>query len=88
MIKIFLLKLRGLKSEMLTLFHQILVESSLKPMMNNLDSGRDQTQNHFDNFFRLCYELLEEKHFLCYYEEKFGLVEQVELVFQMSGDKM
>jgi hypothetical protein len=60
--------------------------------MDNLDSlssyNTEQMQNYIESFLKLCYELLEEKNFLCYYEEKFNLCEQIELVFEMSGNRM
>jgi hypothetical protein len=83
-------KLRTLKHEQAKLFNKILVTCSLKPIMDNLEGLNDpeQAQFYIDNFLKLCYAILEEKNFLCYYEDKFQLSEQIEIVYQISDNRM
>jgi hypothetical protein len=84
------MKLKTLKHELAKLFNKMLVTCSLKPIMDNLEGLNDpeQMQYYIENFMKLCYAILEEKHFLCYYEDKFHLSEQIEIVYQVSDNRM
>jgi hypothetical protein len=85
-------KLKRLKLEIIKLFNNILNESSVKPIVENIDESDDQQQQRIqsciDNFVKICCETLECKRFLCFYEEHYNLAEQLDLVYQITNNKM
>ena len=89
-IGVLLQKLNTLKHEQTKLVSRIVFDCSVKPMMDSLENFalNEQSQFYVENFLKLCHEILDEKQFLCYYEEKFGLSEHIELMYQISGNRM
>lgn len=84
------IKLSGLKFEMAKLFNLIIDNSLIKPIIESLDSfsSNDQTQKLIDSFIKICSDILDDKNFLCYYEEKYNFSEQIDLIYQLSNEKM
>lgn len=84
------MKLSGLKYEMAKLFNLIVDNSLVKPIIESLDSfsSNDQTQQLIDSFVKICSDILDDKHFLCYYEEKFNFSEQIDLIYQLSNGRL
>ncbi|RNA20224.1 activating signal cointegrator 1 complex subunit 2 isoform X1 [Brachionus plicatilis] len=84
------IKLSGLKYEMTKLFSLIFEHSLVKPIIESLDSfsSSDQIQQLTDSFVKICCDILEDKHFLCYFEEKFNFSEQIDLIFQLSQERI
>ena len=58
--------------------------------MRELETGKSEQENqrYFDTFVNILCEILENKRFLCFYEEKHQLSEQIELMMQIAGDRM
>lgn len=84
-------KLKILKYQLSKLFKFILESGSIKPMIANLDNPalshdqiKVQEQECLDYFIQVCCDIMEEKRFLCYYEEKFSLSEQISLIAQLT----
>lgn len=75
---------------MTKLFSLIIDNSLIKPIIQSLDShlSMDQIQQLIDSFVKICSDILEEKNFLCYLEEKFNFSEHIDLIFELSTDKM
>jgi hypothetical protein len=83
-------KLKCLKFHLTKLFKKIFESNTIKPLIKNLDNlnQEEQTQYCVDTFTRICCDLLEDERFLCYYEEKFNLSEQIGLMVQLSNNKL
>lgn len=85
-------KLKALKFQLAKLFKKIFETSSISPILMNVDSiepnKESELRNYVDKFFKTCSDLLEYEQFLCYYEEKFKLSEQIDIVVQLSGSHM
>lgn len=88
-------KLKKLKYKLAKLFKEILEYGSIKQLIANLDNPafsqdqiRVQEQELVDYFIQICCDVMEEKRFLCYYEEQFSLSEQIMLIAQLANDKM
>jgi hypothetical protein len=77
-------KLKSLKYEFGKLFNNMLSNSYVSPIMESIDSSNQKIQSCVDNFVRICHDLLEYPKFLCYYEEKFHLNDQVDLIYQIN----
>ncbi|CAF0807739.1 unnamed protein product [Brachionus calyciflorus] len=84
------IKLSALKYQMAKVFSLILQHSLIDPIIENVDTFKtsQQIQSLIDNFVKICCDILDDKRFMCYYEEKFNLSEQIDLVYQVSGGKM
>lgn len=89
------LKIKCLKYQLAKTLNSIITNCCVKPIIDNLDSSnckssmlQHQAEFYFDNFLKLCCDLLEDKRLLCYYEQHFGLLEQIELVYQLSDNRM
>ena len=80
--------MKMLKHESAKLFNNILINCSVTPMVNNLESSKLSQQTNVEKFVKLCCEALEYKRFLCFFEETFNMSEQVDLVFQLSDKCM
>ena len=90
-----LLKLKTLKYQQTKLFKEIVESNSVKPLISNLDNPvfsqdqiKVQEQECVDYFVQVCCDIMEEKRFLCYYEEKFSMSEQITLVRQLTDNKI
>jgi hypothetical protein len=77
-------KLKSLKYEFGKLFNNLLTTSYVTPIMESIDSSSQKIQSYVDNFVRICHDLLESPKFLCYYEEKFHLNDQIDLIYQIN----
>ena len=62
----------------------MLTVSYVTPIMEGIDSSSQKIQSCVDNFIRVCHDLLECPKFLCYYEEKFRLNDQIDLIYQIN----
>jgi len=88
-------KLKKLKYKLAKLFKEILESGSIKQLISNIDNPtfskdqiRIQEQELVDYFIEICYDIMEDKRFLCYYEEQYSLSEQIMLIAQLTNDKM
>lgn len=75
---------------MTKVFNLIIQYTLVNPIVENIDAFKSsqQIQSNIDNFVKICCDVLDDKRFLCYYEEKFNLSEQIDLIFQVSDGKM
>jgi activating signal cointegrator complex subunit 2 len=101
-------KLKTLKNEFTSLFHRILINICVTPIMETFSSSQSSVKNdlksiaqtmqqqnekptlqtHIDKFIKLCSDLLEFRRFASYYEHKHQLSDQIEMIFQISGNKI
>jgi hypothetical protein len=84
-------KVKWLKYELTKVFNKIILNCCMNPIIENLDNklpASQQIDYYLDNFMKICCDLLEDKRFLCYYEEKFDLSQNLELVYQLGDKKM
>lgn len=89
-------KLKSLKYELAKLFKGIFEACSIKPFISNLDNpafGQDdqfriQEQDYVNYFLQVCTDIMEDKRFLSYYEEKFSLNDQILLMVQLTNNQM
>lgn len=85
---------------MARLFKKIFDICSINPILKRDDESNGiisesasssppkKLQYYVDIFFKICSHMLEYEKFLCYYEEKFKLSEQIDIVVQFSHNEM
>ena len=66
---------------------------SITPIIENLDqsTGRGEDSNmqyYVDTFVKIICELIDDRRFLCYLEEKFQVSEQIQLIVEIADEKM
>ncbi len=90
-----MVKLKTLKFQQTKLFKEVIESNSIKPLISNLDNPvfsqdqiKVQEQECVNYFVQVCCDIMEEKRFLCYYEEKFSMSEQINLVQQLTESKI
>jgi len=90
-----------LKYQLARLFKKIFDICSINPILKRDDESNfissesassssppKKLQFYVDIFFKICSHMLEYEKFLCYYEEKFQLSEQIDIVVQFSHNEM
>ena len=87
-------QLKRLKFEAAKLFNKIVVNCFINPAVQNVQGDEEASPSSKKDLFcgqqfvRVCTDTLDDVHFLCYYERKFALSEQVELVYQLCNGEM
>lgn len=76
-----------LKFQVAKMFNNILANCTIAGVIKSVGDVQ-QCSRHVENFIKLSCDLLEHKHFLCFYEENFKLTEQLDLVTQIAPDQM
>lgn len=63
------------------LLNVIVSECCVRPVLSSSD-------HQAENFIKICCDLVENKRLISYYERNFGLLEQLNKVYESSSDQM